>query len=246
MKPQSPPRFSTERDAGRKADRTTSSVPAASKLAHSLKTPLTSLELQLNQLLERATTPEIRSLVERSIVDVSEMKQLLGDTIALGRAKTPLETSRVNVCQVIESVVGRLSVLAESRNVHLDVFSTDDPELAVNANRRALELALVNVCENAIRFSHSGGRVRIGAQENGDVVRIDVCDHGVGIEETETERVLEPYFKFDRESRGSGLGLSIADELTRAQKGTMSVVSTLGEGTTVTFTLRNGREAAPD
>ncbi len=123
------------------------------------------------------------------------------------------------------------------------------PGLAVRADRDRLVQILVNLVDNAVKFTPEGGRVRIeaGAGPEGRVA-VRVRDTGIGIPSTELPRITERFYRVDktrsREVGGTGLGLAIVKHLVQAHGGELHVESVLGHGTTVSFTLPAGDGAA--
>lgn len=231
-----------DRDRGREREADSSvevrRPDGASRLAHALRTPLTSLELRLRKLREVAREAGTEELVTSTLADVREIQRLLDDALALGGASTLAgATERVPLASLLARVAERMSALAAERRVLLEPAGASPTGVAALCDARAVEQILVNLCDNAIRFSAPGRAVRLTAHGRGGRVVIEVSDRGAGIAEEDLERVLEPYFKVDRESRSSGLGLAIASELARAQGGRLSLASKPGSGTTVIVEL---------
>ena len=120
------------------------------------------------------------------------------------------------------------------------------PGLAVRADRDRLVQILVNLVDNAVKFTPEGGRIRIEAETGPDGrVAVRVRDTGVGIPSTELPRITERFYRVDktrsREVGGTGLGLAIVKHLVQAHGGELHIESALGHGTTVSFTLPAGR-----
>jgi signal transduction histidine kinase len=121
--------------------------------------------------------------------------------------------------------------------------------LSVQADRDRLVQILVNLVDNAVKFTPEGGRIGIEAGPAGDGrVEIRVSDTGIGIPSTDLPRITERFYRVDkdrsREVGGTGLGLAITKHLVQAHGGELHVESALGQGTTVTFTLPAGGGAA--
>jgi two-component system phosphate regulon sensor histidine kinase PhoR len=112
----------------------------------------------------------------------------------------------------------------------------------VRADARALEQVLVNLLENAGKYTEPGGRVEVRAGPVGDMVRVSVEDTGIGIPEAHLARIFERFYRVDKaRSRalgGTGLGLSIVRHLVESMGGHVSVESTPGKGSVFHFTLR--------
>lgn len=112
----------------------------------------------------------------------------------------------------------------------------------VRADRRRLEQVLINLLDNAVKYSQEKGQVTVRADRVGDMVRIFVEDNGIGIPGKDLPRLFERFYRVDqarsREEGGTGLGLSIVKHLVQAQGGSVSVESTLGKGSVFSFTLK--------
>jgi two-component system phosphate regulon sensor histidine kinase PhoR len=102
-----------------------------------------------------------------------------------------------------------------------------------------MEQVLINLIQNAIKFTPAGGSIVVRAESHGATLRIDVVDTGVGIHEDELPRVFERFYKSDRARRssGTGLGLAIAKHIVLAHGGQIGVQSVLGRGSTFTIRL---------
>ena len=117
------------------------------------------------------------------------------------------------------------------------------------ATRRALKQVLVNLVENAIKYSPDGGRIEVRIADTPDRLRIDVNDEGLGIPPSEQSRIFEKFYRLDAEMTrgvgGSGLGLYISREIVEQMGGLLSVRSRRGAGSTFTVTLPRTPVAAP-
>ena len=111
----------------------------------------------------------------------------------------------------------------------------------LHADRDKLCLALHNLVGNALKYTPEGGEVRLAARAEGDKVRIEVADTGIGIAEGDLEHVFDRFYRAnDRrvaKSTGSGLGLALAREVVRMHGGDITLESTLNEGSTFTMTV---------
>ncbi len=159
-------------------------------------------------------------------------KQLLGFARHLEVKIVP-----INLERVVWEVLGFLKKEAEYRNIELEVqVPVDMPN--VRSDRGKLQQILLNLINNAFQAMQGGGRLTIrAARAEPDRVTISVSDNGCGIPEKDLKRVFEPFFTTRGIYEGTGLGLSITYGLVRKLKGTITVRSAIGEGTTFTVTL---------
>jgi signal transduction histidine kinase len=115
------------------------------------------------------------------------------------------------------------------------------PRLAVRADPKGLQQILVSLLSNASKYTSDGGMITLGADGDGDKVRIWVRDNGIGIPKEEIQRVFEPFFQADRGTTrrysGVGLGLTIARDLARRMAGEVTIDSEAGQGTTASVVL---------
>jgi signal transduction histidine kinase len=150
-------------------------------------------------------------------------------------------------------VVGGVAAMFERQAVRQGLaFERAVPAgLAVRADRDRLVQILVNLVDNAVKFTPEGGRIRVEAGPGPDGrVEIRVADTGVGIPSTDLPRITERFYRVDRtrsrEIGGTGLGLAIVKHLVQAHGGELRIESALGHGTTVSFTVPAGEgPAAP-
>ena len=131
-----------------------------------------------------------------------------------------------------------MRVQAERKRLDIKIdCQADLPPILADARR--IEQVLVNLLHNAIKFSDPGESINLSAVRNGDVVIFSVEDFGNGIADKDLARIFERFYKTDqaRSSGGTGLGLSIAKHIVEAHQGTIEAVSSLGEGSTFSFSL---------
>lgn len=203
----------------------------AADVAHELKSPLTSIRGAAELLEEGADDdPVARKRFLRNIVlDVERMNRLVSGLLELGRIEAS-GASRVPVDLV--ALARRVAARAASPDVAVVVAAE---ALAILELREGdIEAALQNVVENAVRHSKAGDtvQVRVG---NRNGVFIEVEDHGGGIAEADLARVFDRFFTTDGDREGTGLGLAIAKSAMETHGGRVTLASTLGEGTMVTF-----------
>jgi signal transduction histidine kinase len=146
-----------------------------------------------------------------------------------------LENSRVEVCDMLEAVLGLTRERARSQNLSLTLHCPADIG-AITGDERRLKQALFNLVSNALKFTPTGGAVQVEARLDpaGDLI-LAVTDTGVGIPEADRQRVFEKFERgqpFSREA-GAGLGLSLVKNLIELHGGTVAIESAPGSGTTV-------------
>jgi two-component system phosphate regulon sensor histidine kinase PhoR len=226
-------------------------VTFVANVSHELRTPLTSLKGMIETLQGGADEdPGIR----RRFLDTMEREtdrliRLVNDLLVLTRADSEalnLRRDPLDLLHLARTTARRLAPKADAREVTLRIPEVPNlPLVWADADRVAQ--VLVNLLDNAIKYSHPGGVViiRLSAADDGAFVRTEVQDEGIGIPAGDLPQIGQRFYRTDkaraRDRRdvqsGSGLGLSIARALVEAHGGRLTLKSREGAGTTVTFTL---------
>jgi len=212
-----------------------------SVLSHELRTPMNSI-LGFSQLLLRRYyhlfPPEIRDMVERIIKSGKHLLTLIEsilDYSKLESDKLELKLQELNLVELVTATTEELRLLAEQKNLALVVHSNLENPRIINDSVR-LRQVLVNLISNAIKFTETGGVFVEVQQLNPNRVVLMVKDTGIGIPESELTNIFQEFWQVDRSTTrkqgGVGLGLAIVDKLVRLMKGTITVNSNLGQGST--------------
>ena len=219
-------------------------------VSHELRTPLTALGGGLEMLLlgaDRGDVEASRRLVRGMYAETERMRRLVEDLLTLtrldeGRAELRLE--RIEVGPLIEELAEQARQLAHGQEI-THTLAEDVPPVRADADR--LRQVLLNLVENALKFTPASGRVELAAhldKTGASAVALEVRDTGEGIPAEALPHVFDRFYRADpARSRtgarpgGSGLGLSIAKSLAEAQGGTIAIASKPGAGTTVTLVL---------
>lgn len=204
-------------------------------VSHDLRTPLSAIKIMTETLLDiRRNDPESEQFLTRIDDEVNVMTSLVNDLLDLASLEgreSRLSLRKVDVTLMVEDVRERMAPIADRHEVALVV--NIEPDLPIiQADQQRLNQALVNLVNNAIAYTPSGGEVEIAvSKEDRDVV-FEVRDTGVGIHPADLPRVWERFFRADRArtGRGTGLGLAIVKHVVLAHGGTMDATSELGKG----------------
>lgn len=209
--------------------------------AHELRTPLTAIKGYTETLLEdpgQEMLPILRVIARNT----DRMISLVSDIQTLSELedRRPVETpERVPVKELLDSVLPLFKAPLERKTLGLEIIQ-DDPLLAVSGDRYRLEQVLVNLLENALRYTDEG-RIQISARRYGDRVALAVADTGPGIPPEHLPRIFERFYVVDRSrSRrvgGTGLGLAIVKHIVEGMGGNVRVESTPGAGAIFTVSL---------
>lgn len=219
-------------------------------VSHELRTPLASIRAAAETLQNGAfEDPRAADRFSGIIISESErLTNLVHDLLVLTTAESPevsLKKEPIAVDALIHQVVEQLSVSAacpEGRIPKIEILISEKLPL-VDAEQEKIQEVLVNLIENAIKYTPSEGRVLITAksQDEDGYLRISITDNGPGIPEEHVSRIFERFYRVDkdrsRDVGGTGLGLAIVKHLVEAHGGHVGVESLLGRGSTFWFTL---------
>ncbi len=214
-------------------------------VSHELKTPITSIKGFVETLLDDRTdwpddTRHFLGIIEKQ---ANRLDAIIDDLLTLsrleqGNGRTTLKLGDSAVIQTIEAAAELCQHRADSRGVEILIECPE--ELVAPLNAPLLEQGLVNLIDNAVKYSDEMQQVVVRAYVDGDTLVIDVIDQGSGIPAADVDRIFERFYRVDRaRSRdlgGTGLGLSIVKHIAQVHGGAVTVASAPGEGST--FTLR--------
>jgi PAS domain S-box-containing protein len=211
--------------------------------SHELRTPVTSLLLSV-QLLEEgavgALTPEQKAVIAAQHEDLERLERMMRDLLDITRLEagvTPPRFAIVAPKELLEAAAQAVDAQAQAKGVTLREEAGERLP-SVRADRNQITRVLVNLLNNAVRHTPKGGRVTVRALPDGDRVRFQVQDTGMGIPPEYLPRIFERFVQVPGATRGgAGLGLSIAQTILRAHGGEIKAESAPGNGATFTFTL---------
>jgi heavy metal sensor kinase len=212
--------------------------------SHELRTPLTAMIGQIDVALERERDAErYRTTLTTVREQAQRLARMANDLLFLARSDThPKPTAReaIDLAQLLPAIVAQVEPLAHTHDQQLDLRQTA-PSSIVQGNEDDLIRLFLNLLDNAIRYTPRGGRICVRCDRRDTQVVISVADTGQGIAPEHLPYLFDRFFRVDRgRSRaqgGSGLGLSIAQNIVRAHGGKLLVESTLGQGSTFTAIL---------
>jgi two-component system phosphate regulon sensor histidine kinase PhoR len=215
-------------------------------VSHELKTPITTIKGFVETLRDGAIDDREHAHRFLDIIanNGDRLHAIIEDLLSLSRLEQAEQIARLVrqetvLKQVIERAVRGCGAKAESRQV--TVTTACDPELRLSVNASLIEQAIVNLLDNAINYSKAGSTIHIDASRRADEVTVCVQDEGIGIPQEHLPRLFERFYRVDkarsRERGGTGLGLAIVKHIAQVHGGQVSVVSTLGEGSTFTLHL---------
>jgi len=220
-------------------------------MSHELRTPLNAIggytEL-LSLGLGGPVTAEQSDYLERIRLSQQHLMGIITDLLNFSRIEAghlTYDIAPVPLISVINAVVPLVQPQAEAKGISLTADPTNSDCVAL-ADRAKVDQIILNILSNAVKFTNSGGRIRIQCVAQAKTVTINVIDTGVGVPPDKLEAIFEPFVQLGRSlssaHEGTGLGLAISRDLARAMDGELSVTSKVGEGSA--FALRLPRPPA--
>ncbi len=214
-----------------------------SNVSHELRTPLASLKALVETLQEGALEdpPAARRFLERMEVEIDTLTQMVRELLELSRIESgqaPIHRNPIRPLDLLNLPFERMRVQGERAGLAMSIDCPPDLPL-VSADAERIQLVVVNLLHNAIKFTPPGGKITLEARQDGSMIIICISDTGVGIPARDLPRIFERFYKADRarSSGGTGLGLSIARHIVEAHGGRIWVESVQTQGSQFFFSL---------
>lgn len=214
-----------------------------SNVSHELKTPITSMKVLSESILMQDNVPVemYREFMNDIVLEIDREAQIISDLLTLvktDKGSDSLNIERVDINELMEVILKRLTSLAEKRSIEITFESFREVEADIDKVK--FTLAISNLIENGIKYNVDGGWIRVSLNADHKNLYIKVADSGVGIPEDCVEHIFERFYRVDkarsRDTGGTGLGLAISKNIIVMHKGIINVYSEPGKGTT--FTVR--------
>ncbi len=216
-------------------------------VSHELRTPIFSIQGFLETLLDGAIDdPNVnREFLEKAHRHTVRLNALLRDLIEISRIETgdmKMSFRYFPIIELVRSVAEEMRPEAARKRLELSVRSESPADLQAYGDRDRLKQVLVNLIDNAIKYTEPGGSIVCSVAADTTMCSVSVSDTGCGIAPEHQDRIFERFYRVDRdrsrEVGGTGLGLAIVKHIVEAHGGTIGVSSTVGKGRTFTFTLK--------
>ena len=222
-----------------------------SVIAHDLRSPMASirmvLNLAVNVVSKEVVGDEIFGLLDKANRESEETHDLLDNLLKWTKSQTgrlSVVYQELDLDDIVPGVVDIFRMIAEMKKIDLKYLPADE-KLTVHADNDMIKTIIRNFLSNAVKFTPEGKAVEVFYKREGDFARISVRDHGVGIEPDRVEAIFhtgETTYGTGGEE-GSGLGLQLCQDFARKNGGDARVESTLGEGSTFSFTIPLTKQA---
>ncbi|MGF3073062.1 two-component system histidine kinase PnpS [Facklamia sp. P12945] len=214
--------------------------------SHELRTPVTAIKGFAETLLNGALKDKkaANKFVNIIAKESNRLEMIIEDILELSRvekSENNLPRSSFYVDKVTENMIEFLSQKTAQKSIKVELISNNN--IALKADQYRFEQILTNLLDNAINYSDEGSQITISIKEKKKKIELTVADTGIGIPETEMDRIFERFYRVDkarsRNSGGTGLGLSIVRNLVKMMGGKIEVKSQVGVGTSFTIILPN-------
>jgi two-component system, OmpR family, sensor histidine kinase SenX3 len=209
-------------------------------VSHELKTPIGALGLLAETMAATDDVAVVQRLADRVVREADRLARIVDDLLDLSTIEAQEAPTRgpMPIRLLLSECIDLVQVAADAADVPLAV-GPEPPDLEIFCDPRQMRSALVNLVDNAIKYSGPGQPVEIGACVADDRIAFVVRDHGIGIPTRDLERIWERFYRVDkaraRDTGGTGLGLAIVRHVAQAHGGEVTVQSREGEGSIFTL-----------
>lgn len=211
-----------------------------SNASHELKTPLSSMKILTESLLhsdidDPAIYTEFLTDIDNEIDRLNAIITDLFSLVHMDDGYIQIKNEPIVVQELVLKSIKGLQILAEKRDIELTA-SFDDEELIIEGDEMKIQQVIINIVDNAIKYTPDGGKVWVEAYKGIDSAIIKVSDTGIGIPQEDILKIFDRFFRVDkarsRETGGTGLGLSIAHKIVLMHDGNIHITSKEGKGST--------------
>lgn len=215
-----------------------------SNVSHELKTPLTSMKVLADSLIQMPEAPVeyYREFMEDISAEIDRENAIIADLLTmvkLDKTQAEMNIQAHSINELLELILKRLRPIAAQHNIEMvfEIFR----EVTAEIDEVKMTLALTNFVENAIKYNKENGWVHVSLDADHKYFFVKVTDSGCGIPEEAQEQIFERFYRVDkshsREIGGTGLGLAIAKNIVLMHRGIIEVSSVVDEGTTITVRI---------
>ncbi len=221
-----------------------------SSVSHELRTPLTAIKgwaetMQLDNFQDEKTMRKGMGIIIKETERLNCIVEEVLDFSRIQQDRMVLIMDRIDILAELDESIYMQKERAASENKNI-IYEEPDMLPPIIGDRNRLRQVFINIIDNALKYSSSGGEVTVNVEQIDMNVVITIADHGCGIPAKDLPKVKQKFYKANQTVRGSGIGLAVADEIVRLHGGTLEIDSTENVGTTVTVTIPITVEKLPE
>jgi len=215
-------------------------------VSHELKTPIFNIQGFIHTLLDGAVDdPDVNiQYLQRAARNVERLQTIVEDLETINKLEAGqmvLDLRDFDIHELSDEVFADLEMRARERNVRLTYKEGAHQHFRVRSDKESIRQVMMNLVHNSIKYGKEGGLTKVSFYDVESYILVEVSDNGIGMDAQHMKHVFDRFYRIDkhrsREAGGTGLGLSIAKHIIEAHKQTITVRSTVGQGTTFGFTL---------
>ncbi len=210
--------------------------------SHELKSPLAIIQTNLEAVTKKTTKKELEEYLGTSVNSVTFMNKLIEDLLLLSLLENHVNKKNYKVKDIINEVIKKALILAKSKLIVIKYKEdTKTKNKKVNMNPELIERAIMNIIENAIKYSKTKSNIYIELKIEKSNIVIIIRDEGFGIPKKDQDKIFDRFYRVDksrsRKTGGTGLGLAITKQIINLHKGKLQVSSKIKKGTTFKIVL---------
>jgi two-component system phosphate regulon sensor histidine kinase PhoR len=218
-------------------------------MTHELKTPLSTIAISADVLKSVNTENDATRMHNYATIISKEANKLslqverVLEMVSIENEELPLKKNKLELTEILSEAISDAKILLEAKSGTLDFESVDDAKFSIIGDKFHLKNAFFNIIDNAIKYSDGAPKIVVDATvlKNGKSVRIDIKDEGIGISKANQAMVFDRFYRVStgdvHNVKGFGIGLHYVKIIVKAHGGSISVVSTIGKGSTLTINL---------
>jgi signal transduction histidine kinase len=206
-------------------------------IAHDLKAPMEILKTELETALEKGSSAEeCKAVISNARGEIEEFAKMMESLLALTKFDAddmPLEITKVKLDSLAGEILNGMKILTSQKDIETSLICPHS--ITIDGDPNQLKRLIMNILDNAVKYTKRGGKISLAVWKAGGSAKIAVTDTGVGIPEDEKEYIFDRFYQAHKSrasKEGFGLGLSIAKTIAEAHKGTITVESEPGKGST--------------
>ena len=208
--------------------------------SHELKTPLTVIMANLQVLLEMMKDDDNVIFIEKVLKQVDKLSELISNLLNVSKIEAGKLELNPTPFDLNELLVEQVANLQQTTNHHKIIFNKSEKKLVVNADREKIEQVIINIINNAIKYSRNPGDIIVSVAKIKGYIQVNIKDEGIGIPQKDITNIFLRFFRVSGSASsfsGSGVGLYISSEIIKSHKGKIWVESKVGKGSVFHFSL---------